>query len=81
MRPHNAAAFCTIPRGMEQNVDWLTAVLADLRDSGHVSVEPTAEAACDRTHQGRRSHRAKCRRDAADYRQPSARGRMKRRCV
>ncbi len=42
--PHNAATFCNIPRCIEQNVDWVTALLAYMRAHGHVRVEPTAEA-------------------------------------
>jgi cation diffusion facilitator CzcD-associated flavoprotein CzcO len=42
--PHNAATFCNIPRCIEQNVDWVTALLAAMRARGHTRVEPTVEA-------------------------------------
>jgi cation diffusion facilitator CzcD-associated flavoprotein CzcO len=29
--PHNAATFCNIPRCIEQNVDWVTALIAHMR--------------------------------------------------
>ena len=32
--PHNAATFCNIPRCIEQNVDWVTALIAHMRDEG-----------------------------------------------
>ena len=42
--PHNAATFCNIPRCIEQNVEWVTALLATMRERGHTRVEPTPEA-------------------------------------
>jgi cation diffusion facilitator CzcD-associated flavoprotein CzcO len=42
--PHNAATFCNIPRCIEQNVDWVTALLAWMRARGHTRAEPTPEA-------------------------------------
>src|SRR5204863_268672 len=42
--PHNAATFCNIPRCVEQNVDWVTALIRHMREKGHTRVEPTAEA-------------------------------------
>ncbi len=42
--PHNAATFCNIPRCIEQNVEWVTALLAHARGRGHTRVEPTPEA-------------------------------------
>jgi len=42
--PHNAATFCNIPRCVEQNVDWVTALLRHMRERGHVQVEATAKA-------------------------------------
>jgi cation diffusion facilitator CzcD-associated flavoprotein CzcO len=42
--PHNAATFCNIPRCIEQNVDWVTALLAHMRSRGYTRVEPTLEA-------------------------------------
>src|SRR5438067_1493941 len=45
--PHNAATFCNIPRCIEQNVDWVTALIRHMREKGHTRVEPTAEAERD----------------------------------
>jgi cation diffusion facilitator CzcD-associated flavoprotein CzcO len=42
--PHNAATFCNIPRCIEQNVDWVTALLAWMGERGHTRVEPTPDA-------------------------------------
>ena len=42
--PHNAATFCNIPRCIEQNVEWVSALLRHMRAKGHVRVEPTTEA-------------------------------------
>jgi cation diffusion facilitator CzcD-associated flavoprotein CzcO len=42
--PHNAATFCNIPRCIEQNVDWVTALIAHMREQGHARVEATLEA-------------------------------------
>jgi cation diffusion facilitator CzcD-associated flavoprotein CzcO len=42
--PHNAATFCNIPRCIEQNVEWVTALLVHMREHGHTRVEPTPEA-------------------------------------
>ena len=42
--PHNAATFCNIPRCIEQNVDWVTALLRHMLDKGHARVEATPEA-------------------------------------
>jgi cation diffusion facilitator CzcD-associated flavoprotein CzcO len=42
--PHNAASFCNIPRCIEQNVDWVTALIRHMRENGHTRVEPTGEA-------------------------------------
>jgi cation diffusion facilitator CzcD-associated flavoprotein CzcO len=42
--PHNAATFCNIPRCIEQNVDWVTALLRHMNERGWSRVEPTAEA-------------------------------------
>ena len=47
--PHNAATFCNIPRCIEQNVDWVTALIAHMRAEGHARVEATAEAERDWT--------------------------------
>jgi cation diffusion facilitator CzcD-associated flavoprotein CzcO len=42
--PHNAATFCNIPRCIEQNVDWVTDLLAHMRTRGMHRVEPTPAA-------------------------------------
>jgi cation diffusion facilitator CzcD-associated flavoprotein CzcO len=42
--PHNAATFCNIPRCIEQNVDWVTALIAHMRERGYARVESTPEA-------------------------------------
>jgi cation diffusion facilitator CzcD-associated flavoprotein CzcO len=42
--PHNAATFCNIPRCIEQNVEWVTALIRHMRERGHARVEPTLEA-------------------------------------
>jgi cation diffusion facilitator CzcD-associated flavoprotein CzcO len=42
--PHNAATFCNIPRCIEQNVDWVTALIRHMRDTGYARVEATLEA-------------------------------------
>jgi cation diffusion facilitator CzcD-associated flavoprotein CzcO len=47
--PHNAATFCNIPRCIEQNVDWVTALLRHMRARGYTRVEATAEAEHDWT--------------------------------
>ena len=45
--PHNGAAFCNIPRCIEQNVDWVTSALAHLRKEQRQTIEakPDAETA------------------------------------
>lgn len=42
--PHNGAAFCNIPRCIEQNVDWLTALLKHLHEHRIARIEPTEAA-------------------------------------
>ena len=42
--PHNAATFCNIPRCIEQNVDWVTALLRYMRERNYSRVVPTADA-------------------------------------
>ena len=39
--PHNAATFCNIPRCIEQNVDWVTALLQHMLAKGYRRIEPT----------------------------------------
>jgi cation diffusion facilitator CzcD-associated flavoprotein CzcO len=42
--PHNAATFCNIPRCIEQNVDWVTDLIAYMRDKHYERVEASEEA-------------------------------------
>ena len=44
MVQHNAATFCNIPRCIEQNVDWVTALLRYMRERNYSRVVPTADA-------------------------------------
>ena len=43
--PHNAATFCNMPRCIEQNVDWVTDLLAHCCERGDRRVEATPDAA------------------------------------
>lgn len=47
--PHNAAAFCNIPRCIEQNVDWVCSAIAHLRKEGRRSMEASTDAASEWT--------------------------------
>jgi len=38
--PHNAASFCNIPRCIEQNVEWVTDLVAHMREHGYTRIEP-----------------------------------------
>ena len=42
--PHNAATFCNIPRCIEQNVEWVTALLRHMQEKGLTRVEATGVA-------------------------------------
>ncbi|HEU4431559.1 MAG TPA: NAD(P)/FAD-dependent oxidoreductase [Myxococcota bacterium] len=42
--PHNAATFCNIPRCIEQNVEWVTALVRHLRERGLTRVEASPRA-------------------------------------
>jgi cation diffusion facilitator CzcD-associated flavoprotein CzcO len=42
--PHNAATFCNIPRCIEQNVEWATALLRYVREHGYRRFEATLAA-------------------------------------
>ena len=42
--PHNAAAFCNMPRCIEHNVDWVTDLVSRMRDASQTRVVPTPEA-------------------------------------
>ena len=37
--PHNAAARCNIPRCIEQNVEWVSDLMAHMRENGLVHIE------------------------------------------
>jgi len=45
--PGSASTFCNIPRCIEQNVEWVTALLRHMLEKGYQRIEPTlaAEAA------------------------------------
>jgi cation diffusion facilitator CzcD-associated flavoprotein CzcO len=47
--PHNAASFCNIPRCIEQNVEWMSDLMAHVKDKGINRVEPTADAEAEWT--------------------------------
>jgi cation diffusion facilitator CzcD-associated flavoprotein CzcO len=47
--PHNAAAFCNIPRCIEQNVDWVCSAIAHLRTVQRKAIEATPEAEAEWT--------------------------------
>jgi len=42
--PHSAALFCNMTRCIEQNVDWVVALLAHMRARGHTRAEAAASA-------------------------------------
>ncbi|MEM9623501.1 MAG: NAD(P)/FAD-dependent oxidoreductase [Pseudomonadota bacterium] len=42
--PHNAATFCNIPRCIEQNVEWVSDLIAYMQQQQLKTVEPTLEA-------------------------------------
>lgn len=42
--PHNAASFCNIPRCIEQNVEWVSDLIAYMVENHLGTVEATAEA-------------------------------------
>ncbi|MCB1744145.1 MAG: NAD(P)/FAD-dependent oxidoreductase [Gammaproteobacteria bacterium] len=47
--PHNAATFCNIPRCIEQNVEWVTDLIAYMRQRGLTRVEASDAAERDWT--------------------------------
>jgi len=47
--PHNAAAFCNIPRCIEQNVEWVSDAIAHVRDTQRRTMEPTLGAEAEWT--------------------------------
>jgi cation diffusion facilitator CzcD-associated flavoprotein CzcO len=47
--PHNAATFCNIPRCIEQNVEWVTALLRHMRETGQERVEASEAAEAEWT--------------------------------
>ncbi len=42
--PHNAATLCNIPRCIEQNVEWVTALIDHMHRNGLTHVEPRADS-------------------------------------
>ncbi len=42
--PHNGATFCNIPRCIEQNVEWVTDLIAYMHRENLQQIEPTLEA-------------------------------------
>ncbi len=42
--PHNAATFCNIPRCIEQNVEWVTDLIEQMRNKGYSRCVPTQDA-------------------------------------
>ncbi|HEX2171888.1 MAG TPA: NAD(P)/FAD-dependent oxidoreductase [Dehalococcoidia bacterium] len=42
--PHNGSTFANMPRGIEQNVEWVTDLIRYLQDNGCTRIEPTVEA-------------------------------------
>lgn len=47
--PHNGATFCNIPRCIEQNVEWVTDLVAHMKREKLHKVEPSLEAENDWT--------------------------------
>ncbi|MEN8159636.1 MAG: NAD(P)/FAD-dependent oxidoreductase [Myxococcota bacterium] len=47
--PHNAANFCNMPRCIEQNVEWVTALLRRMREHGQERVEASEAAEAEWT--------------------------------
>jgi cation diffusion facilitator CzcD-associated flavoprotein CzcO len=45
--PHNAAAFCNMPRCIEHNVEWVTQLLGHMAAHGHTRVAASANAERD----------------------------------
>lgn len=43
--PHNSATFCNIPRCIEQNVDWVSGLLAYAKERGITRIEASEKAA------------------------------------
>lgn len=42
--PHNAATFCNIPRCIEQNVEWVTELIRNMRANGRERISPRQES-------------------------------------
>ena len=42
--PHNAATFCNIPRCIEQNVEWVTELIRNMRANGQERISPRQES-------------------------------------
>jgi hypothetical protein len=45
--PHNASTRCNIPRCIEQNVEWVTELMRNLRDRGVTRFEAMPDAEAD----------------------------------
>ena len=43
--PHNASTFCNIPRCIEQNVEWVSDLMAYMQQHNYQKIEATSEAA------------------------------------
>jgi cation diffusion facilitator CzcD-associated flavoprotein CzcO len=43
MGPHSGGVFCNVPRCIEENVEWITDLIAYMRRSGYSSIEATEE--------------------------------------
>jgi len=41
--PHNGGTFCNVPRCIEQNVEFITKILSDMRAGGYGRIEPIQE--------------------------------------
>ena len=42
--PHNAAAFCNMPRCIEHNVEWITELFRTMTAEGQTRIEPSVDA-------------------------------------
>jgi len=42
--PHNGASFCNIPRCIEQNVEWVTDLMAHMRDNNLKQIQANTDA-------------------------------------
>ena len=42
--PHNSVTFANMPRGIEHNVEWITDLIAYMRENGYTRVDATPAA-------------------------------------